>query len=407
MGLAVAMCNVEENQGIVPSLDVPKRSLRRGRELQNPNCAIIGEREHATFFSSCANDIFFPGHKTPPDGERSDPGDTADCSTLTSTEEACRSAFGCMYLDDVCVSVRDNAYCSTFDNDDDCINSPADICYWSSVLDNCQSRYQDCSAFDPEECVQVDGCMWFNDLEEGHQVDPDSINDQRGRCLADPCFRINNGKCTIQHTGGRCVWYTQEQNHHSGYAYPGCYQSPCNNRFNRADCVAQNDPETNPGPYQCIWCREFTNSRGQNLKLGCQNAELTSSAQCWNIKGADRNYPVPIPENEECIQCLQGGSFYNTAYDDGQCHFEHISNDGDRNFRQALCSEKCCQSSFCTCLNQRDEEDVRDDDRDSGLDINGQGTPRPTRADPTARPTRTGETARPSATPTARPVARL
>mmetsp|Transcript_26640 Transcript_26640/g.84781 ORF Transcript_26640/g.84781 Transcript_26640/m.84781 type:complete len:355 (-) Transcript_26640:192-1256(-) len=150
----------------------------------------------------------------------------------------------------------------------------------------------------------------------------DKANEQQ-KCIPDPCFRINNGKCTIQHTGGRCVWYTKEQNRlERKLNHGGCYQSPCNNPIVNTErgCLASSN-----SAYQCIWCKG----------LGCQNAELKSKAQCSNIGRVDGR----------CSNCM-GRKLGFT----GKCPNKD-------------CEADCCMSPFCDCITGRDNVDPE-------LDIN-------------------------------------
>mmetsp|Transcript_42310 Transcript_42310/g.67782 ORF Transcript_42310/g.67782 Transcript_42310/m.67782 type:complete len:294 (-) Transcript_42310:21-902(-) len=168
-----------------------------------------------------------------------------------------------------------------------------------------------------DTCAREPACWWWH---LKHKNNP--------HCMANPCFRINNGQCTIQHTGGRCVWYTAEQNFAlRGINNPGCYKTPCGNpKVNtRKGCrEAGNDF------YKCTWCNKY---RGQSY--GCMNAELTSSAQCWNIGGAGSHYG--------CTGCMN----------------KELTTTGD-NCKKSTCKKNCCQSPLCECIPEagRDPGDV-------------------------------------------------
>lgn len=90
-----------------------------------------------------------------------------------------------------------------------------------------------------------------------------------GQCVDHVCAGLNNGDCTLQKTGGRCVWYNkgdQGCRGVDGKIIPcethGCYTSPCNNPSinSRAGCKAAwtfKDPVTNAtmeNKYKCVWC---------------------------------------------------------------------------------------------------------------------------------------------------------
>lgn len=174
-----------------------------------------------------------------------------------------------------------------------------------------------CDQHDRETCSATNGCIWRQ------------LGNLPPACHADPCFRINNGRCTIQDTGGRCVWYTRNQNRKRGFPHAGCYISPCNNKVTPGECMAVNDRPNEI--YKCEWC-----GKHGGVTWGCQNRELTSSAQCYNI-GDER----------KCSRCK--GPYKENA----SC-------------RNRQCRNNCCKSPFCTCL--LGSEDQRDP-LGIGLDI--------------------------------------
>ncbi|GBG28766.1 Hypothetical Protein FCC1311_049872 [Hondaea fermentalgiana] len=166
-----------------------------------------------------------------------------------------------------------------------------------------------CLQLDRTDCKTTDGCMWIANMFAGSLT---SKQGQSEKCVPDPCFRINNGQCTIQHTGGRCVWYTKAMNAARGFSSAGCYQSPCNNPIKNTPngCVNSGNDF-----YKCSWC---------GSQLGCQNAELTSKAQCWNIG-----------QTEGCNNCKS-----NVLSETSSCKSDQ-------------CKSACCQSPYCECIAAR------------------------------------------------------
>lgn len=100
-----------------------------------------------------------------------------------------------------------------------------------------------------------------------------------GQCIDHTCAGLNNGDCTLQSTGGRCVWLEKGDYgcfDDSGNMIPcethGCYTSPCNNPAvnSRQGCRAtwaavQDSGEVDPitgapiffeqyAKYKCVWC---------------------------------------------------------------------------------------------------------------------------------------------------------
>lgn len=135
-----------------------------------------------------------------------------------------------------------------------------------------------------ENCHRNPACAFWG---------PPRSNKRAHQCIVNPCHQINNGQCTIQHTGGRCVWWTREQNKKfRGVDAPGCYESPCSHPIPNKPkaCLAQNKllpfehhvvanlPREaallEDSPYQCTWCSHTSR---------CVNAKPESQAQCWNL----------------------------------------------------------------------------------------------------------------------------
>lgn len=106
-----------------------------------------------------------------------------------------------MFLNNVCLDVTTNSYCDPFVSEETCDEEPADACNWYQAEGEpearCHLRFQYCGNHGAQECTDTPGCQWLNSLTSGHLAGPEGTSN-RGRCLADPCIRINNGRCTIQ-----------------------------------------------------------------------------------------------------------------------------------------------------------------------------------------------------------------
>mmetsp|Transcript_13264 Transcript_13264/g.23785 ORF Transcript_13264/g.23785 Transcript_13264/m.23785 type:complete len:387 (+) Transcript_13264:226-1386(+) len=350
--------------------DLRRKRPKRGMFSQVSNyCRRIALEDHKDEFSQCFNDIFFPGHGSNDDSTvAEDPG----CDGLAA--ENCTTTFGCMFSEssNTCVTTVNNNACEQHTTQAACLSEESHTCGWSATKSKCTNRFKDCSQLSPEACVKATGCMWYNNLVQGHKVLPRSVDESRGRCLADPCFRINNGKCTLQHTGGRCRWLTKAQNYFANYSYPGCYQSPCNNRFSKKACRAHNKNEKDP--HKCTWCgnkivHKKINGRMRRVryKLGCQNAKRTSTAQCWNVakQESPRSDVLPFSDTKTCRKCLQKG---NEGTDTGTCVFNHLSG-STRTSKEQSCAAACCSSPMCKCFNAGSRGD--DLKEGAGLDILG------------------------------------
>lgn len=86
-------------------------------------------------------------------------------------------------------------------------------------------------------------CQWMAHTKSTiYAGDEDAINGKvyGGTCETNPCAYINDESCSLQETGGRCVWYGSNNNNNNWFSaskqyknpfakWPGCYTSPCNN----------------------------------------------------------------------------------------------------------------------------------------------------------------------------------
>lgn len=117
-------------------------------------------------------------------------------------------------------------------------------------------RTAECTKLDGnrEGCLANDLCTWIQNS---------------GTCVENLCNRLNNGRCTLQATGNRCVWYTKTQNRRiNNQNRAGCYTSPCTNKLKSECGGAGNDV------YSCVWCGKWK----RNTISGCQPAQATSTA---------------------------------------------------------------------------------------------------------------------------------
>lgn len=99
------------------------------------------------------------------------------------------------------------------------------------------------------------------------------------RCVAAYCSQQNDGKCTLEETGGQCVWWTKSdikkinkfKKGTPGYIplqTHGCYRNPCNMPgYGQAD---EECPTRGNGIFKCTWCYGQNDSLLKNKGMGCQ-----------------------------------------------------------------------------------------------------------------------------------------
>jgi hypothetical protein len=93
-------------------------------------------------------------------------------------------------------------------------------------------------------------------------------------CLSNPCVDLNDGSCTVQATGGQCLW-------HNSTKKSGCYRNPCNLAGltnNHTACLSNSVP----GLYTCTWCPSLMGMGCQLATFGNRSAS-TTKASCAAI----------------------------------------------------------------------------------------------------------------------------
>ena len=95
------------------------------------------------------------------------------------------------------------------------------------------------------------------------------------KCVGNPCNHYNSGKCTVQHTGGLCNWYTKKESRKHNVPY-GCHRNLCHiggdGRTPTDECEARGVD----GFIKCTWCKS-------NGGMGCQRVRVKTRAQCAPI----------------------------------------------------------------------------------------------------------------------------
>lgn len=102
------------------------------------------------------------------------------------------------------------------------------------------------------------------------------IGIRTSRCIGNICNNYNTDKCTVQNTGGFCVWHTKEDVEKFGVEY-GCHRNLCNlGGYGRSpqECPGKGIP----GMYKCTWC--YGNGRLRGEAMGCQMTTLRTKSQC-------------------------------------------------------------------------------------------------------------------------------
>lgn len=138
------------------------------------------------------------------------------------------------------------------------------------------------------------------------------------KCVGNPCNQYNSGNCTLQATGGLCVWYTQDDINtinknaskdkqiNTGH---GCYRNPCNGPGNLNDGNAEqncyNTTLRGNALYSCTYCK--------GNEMGCQIANaLNTTATCAQVNrngnGVSKSSIWEHHGNTNC-QCSVGSAF--------------------------------------------------------------------------------------------------
>ena len=127
-------------------------------------------------------------------------------------------------------------------------------------------------------------------------------------CTQNNCNNLNEGSCTLQATGGLCIWFPKSVQGIEGVPGYGCWRNPCNlgnaPNNNPTGCGEASVPGIN---LQCIWCK------GGGHGMGCQavlNNSTSSTAQCAPINSGipARSSIFEQKSNVNC-QCTTENNF--------------------------------------------------------------------------------------------------
>jgi len=155
---------------------------------------------------------------------------------------------------------------------------------------------------------------------EASEVACASVGAHNEKCIANPCNQLNNGDCTLEKTGGLCVWYTKADRDavnpngaindvRVGY---GCYRNPChdggNGRISDNQCLDLSVKKANgQALHQCTKCSGRRDKRLRRTGMGCQIDQLHTSAECERVKPENVVNPSNIfaqgNSNNAC-QCI-------------------------------------------------------------------------------------------------------
>ncbi|CAK9102334.1 Uncharacterized protein SCF082_LOCUS47835, partial [Durusdinium trenchii] len=149
----------------------------------------------------------------------------------------------------------------------------------------------DCKVFsgDAEACNNKKSRGAYQGTASQSQLDAvcTMVGAHNKRCLGNPCNHLNTGDCSIQATGGQCVWYTSDDvNTINKYfkdngidnSIPGhgCYRNPCNQpgfgKLTDKECKSHAN-----GLYECTWCKGAGDRKLKGKGVGCQIVDSSTT----------------------------------------------------------------------------------------------------------------------------------
>jgi hypothetical protein len=122
------------------------------------------------------------------------------------------------------------------------------------------------------------------------------------------CQNLNEGSCTLQGTGGFCLWFTSADVLAAGSdpsISSGCNPNPCRSRegdadFSKDQCAGLGVP----GVVDCAWC-----GRVSTQQLGCQATIVASTAECGPINAGAVPSDIYQRKDDTSCQCDRANSF--------------------------------------------------------------------------------------------------
>lgn len=90
----------------------------------------------------------------------------------------------------VCLEVAEKVSSREESSFSSCLNDP----FTTSMINQLGEA---CDSHDRTACTTTQGCLWVGSLWASNQ-EGSKIADETHKCVPDPCYRINNGRCTLQ-----------------------------------------------------------------------------------------------------------------------------------------------------------------------------------------------------------------
>lgn len=155
------------------------------------------------------------------------------------------------------------------------------------------------------------------------------------RCIANPCNHYNTGRCGVQWTAGKCVWWTPSQIKSINRYYKannvmdpfvpgkvkqipgngGCFRNPCDSpgyrNSPRQECNAGEGIFKVDGVYECTWCQINGQGMGCQMKTFNGNSALETPSDCRpvNQKSGNLQDSVYVLVDKPNCQCSIGYTY--------------------------------------------------------------------------------------------------
>jgi hypothetical protein len=172
-----------------------------------------------------------------------------------------------------------------------------DLRQWDIIRNSTVVMDDDCATFngDKRACESLSERAGYSSLTPSQKSAMCTmLGGHSDKCIANSCNQLNEGSCTVQDTGGLCIWWKESDvlrlnAHHTKigsstrYKGRGCYRNPCHAAGTGKMSNKQCEDNSVPGLIQCTYCSGGKDPSLARLGIGCQATMVKTEADCAPI----------------------------------------------------------------------------------------------------------------------------
>jgi hypothetical protein len=195
-----------------------------------------------------------------------------------------------------------------------------DLRQWDIIRNTTVNMDDDCARFKGSKraCESTSERDQYPSLTAGQKTAMCTmVGGHSDRCIANSCNQLNEGSCTVQDTGGLCIWWEPAElaklnTYYSSigskmrYKGRGCYRNPCNAAGTGKITSGQCEDMSVPDVIQCTYCSGGKDPSLAGLGIGCQSTMVKTEAGCAPINLQTSGLPkssIYVSSKDPSCQC--------------------------------------------------------------------------------------------------------